>query len=386
MRTETVFPSYAQRVLVLLLVALPLLAAVRAFGHVGDERYGVTHFLFTYEYGFHRRALLGEILSWFLSPNYTILRIVGFAGSVAAILFAYAFFAKELFADFEKRAFAVFLLVGPAFAPHFARMLGPDSVSIILAIIALMALRWRPSDFMLLVFVTPLVIISLLIHEVFIATLYPLIFLIILFLWDRKKIGTVFLLSHLCIVIFSLLTILYFGDFDIDPYAYAQIVQSRSGYDPAIEAFEALSRSISEQFIFVRGEYTLGGILSIIISLGVSSPYIFAVTALAVFATRAVAMSGWQTILAMVILISPIALVIIGHDVMRWVSFACINVSLWAAFIYRMDHAAVGPTVRKAVRSEWFFVVFLWCLGIGAYQRTWGIVILENLTGWLLGT
>ena len=331
-----------------LLTALPVVAAMLWLGGAFHRSYGPTHYFLSYQHGFLKRALLGELLLPlpFISLH-TILAIelVIFA---AVVTVTYIVFRGTLFGTLEERALAAFLLAAPALLPHLAYLSGDlDSLLYICAVLAVGAFLVMPATAAVACAIA-LSIIALLIHEAFVLLFYPLLLAIMIDLCRRHRLRPGVVLAQLVVMAIVLLAILHFGKWSVPHPEYLAAAQQRTNMPLEGTVFLVLSNTLQQQLHFVAALYTKQLIAGVLLSCIVSAPY---------FATLVWLMQSALTVRGyteksrrnlLLLLCAPLLLLPLGHDVMRWVSAICINISLFLLYLYG---TAPDPAERRALTT-----------------------------------
>jgi hypothetical protein len=350
------------------LTALPILASLLWLGGTFHRTYGPTHYFLNYQHGFLKRALLGELL---LPLHFISLRAVlaiELAIFLAVVGVSYNVFRRTLFGTLEERALAAFLLAAPAFLPHFAYLSGDlDSVLYLCAVLAVGAFLTMPA-MVAAICAIALSIAALLIHEAFLLLFYPVLVAIIIDVCRRHRLRTGMVIAQLALIAIVFLAILHFGKWSVPHPEYLAAAQQRTNMPLEGTVFLVLSNTLQQQLHFVAALYTKQLIAGVLLSCLVSLPY-FAM--LVWLLQNALAVRGyakktrWNLLL---LLCTPLLLLPLGHDVMRWVSAICINVSLFLLYLYS---TAPDPAERRALTTWTATPVYPAMLGytfaLGAY-------------------
>ncbi|MFL6427239.1 MAG: hypothetical protein ACJ71S_03265 [Acidobacteriaceae bacterium] len=351
-----------------LLTALPVLASLLWLGGTFHRAYGPTHYFLNYRHGFLKRALLGELLLplHFISLR-TILAIelVIFATVIAV---TYRVFRRSLFGTLEERSLAAFLLAAPALLPHFAYLSGDlDSLLYICAVLALGAFLTMPANAAAGCAVA-LSLVALLIHEAFLLLFYPLLLAVMVDLCRHHRLRRGLFIAQLILIGIAFFAILHFGKWSVPHPEYLAAAQQRTNMPLEGTVFLVLSNTLQQQLHFVATLYTKQLIAGVLLSCLVSLPYF----AMLVWLTQgALAVRGytdrfrWSLLL---LLCAPLLLLPLGHDVMRWVSAACINVSLFLLYLY----STVSESTERRPLTGWtrtplYPAMFGYTLVLGAY-------------------
>ncbi len=330
-----------------LLTALPVLASLPWLAGTLHRAYGPTHYFLSYEHGFLKRALLGELL---LPLHHIGLHaILGIEVVIFAIVVAitYLVFRRALFGSVQERALAAFLLAGPALLPHFAYLSGDlDSLLYCCAVLAVAALLEMPGT--LGAFCTiVLSIVALLIHEAFLLLFYPLLLAIMIDLCRRHRLRAGTVLAQLAVVTIAMLAILHYGKWSVPHPEYMAAAQQRTDMPLEGTVFLVLSNTLHQQLRFVAALYDKRLIAGVLLSCLVSLPYFAALIWMlrGTLATRGYTRKSRWTLL--LLLCAPLLLLPLGHDVMRWVAAVCVNISLFLLYLYGTGE----PNERRALTA-----------------------------------
>ena len=143
----------------------PALKSLRA-----PSRWAATHFLFSYNAGFAKRSLFGEVLRWTLGDQRFH---YGTLATMAWLSFGALSLAIAALAARHKSVFLPLLLIGPAGSYLFLYIGYLDQLHYFLAIVAVLAMFKRPKARHLIFVATATV--SFLIHEAALLTTVPLL-------------------------------------------------------------------------------------------------------------------------------------------------------------------------------------------------------------------
>lgn len=370
---------------------LPFFLCLTFLGsNLAGRTYGPSHWFATYQHGFLRRALVGEIFSriGFLSSR-TILGIE-LATFTLAFSLTTLVFRRVLFGSLAERRLAAFLLAAPAFLPHMAFMDGELDNFLYLAILVGAVALIRLGNLAGLVIATASTLIGLLIHEAFALMFYPLILVLAADLVHRRRLMIRWAATHVALVLASFLAIIHFGKLPGSPGQWISAAQQRTDMRIDGTVFLVLECSLRDQLNFVRHLYTPKVVGSILLTLALSIPYGIVLWRLVRTACIYRRYSIAHARCLLVVFAAPLSLSLLGHDVMRWLSAMCINVSLYLLLIYRST-PRVGssdtPDLHKAL-TAWtslpvYAATLLYVLALGP----WGIAgnrLLSNI-GSLLG-
>lgn len=349
-----------------LLTALPVLASLPWLAGTLHRAYGPTHYFLSYEHGFLKRALLGELLPLHFISLHAILAIelVIFAVLVAL---TYIVFRRILFGSVQERALAGFLLAGPALLPHFAYLSGDlDSLLYCCAVLAVAAFLEMPGTFATFCAIA-LSIVALLIHEAFLLLFYPLLLAIMIDLCRRHRLRAGLVFAQLVVIAATMLVILHYGKWSVPHPEYLAAAQQRTDMPLEGTVFLVLSNTLQQQLRFVAALYDKRLIAGVLLSCLVSLPYFAVLLWLlrrALGARDYTIKSRWTLLL---LLCAPLLLLPLGHDVMRWVAAVCVNVSLFLLYLYRTGTRAERSTLTGWTATPLYGALFAYALALGPF-------------------
>jgi hypothetical protein len=354
-------------------------------GNLAGRTYGPSHWFATYQHGFLRRALVGEVLSriGFLSSR-AILGIELATFTLAFSLTTVAF-RRILFGTLAERRLAAFLLAAPAFLPHMAFMDGELDNFLYLAILVGAVALIRLGNLAGLAIATASTLVGLLIHEAFALMFYPLILALAADLVHRRRLRTRWVVIHVALVLASFLAIIHFGKLPGSPGQWVSAAQQRTDMRIDGTVFLVLACSLRDQLNFVRHLYTPKVVGGILLTLTLSIPYGIVLWRLVCTACVYRRYSIAHVRCLLIVFAAPLGLSLLGHDVMRWLSAMCINVSLFLLLIYRTTprvNTSDTPDLHRALTS-WtslpaYTATLLYVLALGP----WGIAgnrLLSNI-------
>ena len=364
---------------------LPLLLALRYLNSQSDSRtYGPSHWFLTYQDGFVRRGLIGQCFAQvaFLSWHRIFLLEAALLLTVTAL--TYMVFRRSLFGTLDQRRFAAFLLAAPAFLPHLAYLGGEmDSFLYIAALLGAVALV-RLSSSIGLVIASVCAILGLLMHEAFLFLFFPLLLILALDLVHRRRLSPILLCFHIATVSVAFAVIVHFGRLHASSLEWIARAQQRTNMPIEGAVFVALHNTFAEQLRFVAHLYTPKLLAGIIAALLLSIPYGLILFRLTHAALRRRGYSTRLTRVIILLFLLPLALVPLGHDVMRWFSAIAINVSLFLLFLAEESFPSreePGPPLTASL-THWtstpiYAATLLYLTALGP----WGIASNRLLSG-----
>jgi hypothetical protein len=356
---------------------LPFFVCLTLLGtHPATRTYGPSHWFVTYQHGFLRRALVGQVFSRFGYLTGRSIHMIEAAIFVLACALTALAFRRILFGSLAERRFAAFLLVAPAFLPHMAYMDGElDNFLYIALLLGAFALM-RLSNPLGLAVATACTIVGLLLHEGFALMFYPLVLVLAADLVHRGRLKAIWVGLHLAVVVAVFAAVIHFGKLHGTPQQWIAAAQQRTDMPIDGTVFLVLQSTLGAQLQFVRRLYSPQVVGSILLTLAVSIPYGIALWRLV---RTACVFRGYSTVHTRAVLLlfaAPLGLALLGHDMMRWVSALCINVSLYLLLVYKSTPRVADPDVpdlHKAL-TNWtgipaYAATLLYLLALGP----WGI-------------
>ncbi|MBV8631464.1 MAG: hypothetical protein JOZ83_11100, partial [Silvibacterium sp.] len=276
------------------------------------------------------------------------------------------------------------------FLPHMAFMSGELDNFLYLTILVGACALMRFDNLAGLAIATAAAIVGLLIHEGFALMFYPLILALAADLVHRGRLRLQWIAAHFIIVLAAFLAIVHFGKLPGEATQWIAAAQRRTDMHVDGTVFLVLRLSLRQQLEFVRQLYTPKVVSSILLTLALSIPYGIVLWRLVRTACIYRRYSITHARLLLLVFAAPLALSLLGHDVMRWVSAMCINMSLYLLLMYRSEmpvHDPDTPNLHNAL-TGWtalpvYSATLLYMLALGP----WGIAgnrLLSNI-GSLLG-
>jgi hypothetical protein len=355
----------ADRSSVTIWIGWPVLALLGAIsvlkGLRMPSRWAVTHYLFTYQLGFMKRGLWGELLWLALgvrTSNYFVLAAVGVA-VLAAWLVVFVRICRQVPASQDRVPLLILVLASPALAffAHLAGYLEQIDYLVLLAIV--LAARRRSSGVLLALAFAAAAILPL-VHEASIFWVAGLSMLAILAsrgdgLRDlRTRTRAIALLAVVWIA--STMAVLTLGR--MTPERAAALRDDRVGFfqlRPRIDAFDALATSLGADWSEMRARWARADVeIDMLLSIAVFAPAALGLGAIAVRRARAidptVRAQRAAVALTVVAIAAPLALNIMGRDEHRWNGLAALNAGL-AALLLVSTTAEPAADAARASRA-----------------------------------
>jgi hypothetical protein len=248
--------------------------------------------------------------------------------------------------------------------PHLAYLTGfPDPVLVVLTIGAINLLL-RPSAVGILLGVTPLVMASLFIHEGYIIQLYPGIAVIgarVAIAHPRLRLS---MAIHLLATLACLAFLVAFGRLDADGGTYLSYAQSRTDLALAPDAFIPITFDLHQQWHYCLARMSPATIAGFVVTMVTSLPYFLLLGWIHFRIARHLEIPFRQARWELAAFAMPFGLMVVGHDWMRWVSFASMNVTLVIGYRYLRHGDVLRVHLGQLVTTAWFQIGLLWTLVI----------------------
>ncbi len=325
----------AQNNLPLILLVLGVLAALRNIKLV--SHWHMTHWAFTYEHGFIKRGLIGEITSRvFGTVTPTIINSLSWGIMLllaAALIYLFIKPALE-----SKRVgawlFAIVAVTHSGTIPHFEIDIGRfDHINLLILIVCLFVIR-QPSSVLRFAVIPLLCLTGLLVHEAFFFMFLPLIFAI-WFYEERCKIWPKLL------ILFGLITIAWaiakYGILsNITADDYIRQLKNRHIFHIAKDSVDVLFRglkgnlafNLKDFFSYLRPNITHHIVFALTL---LPSLILFKKLICGISFHASACENRWLALLVAAAL-APITLYVVATDHFRWWSIAITN--LFIVFSY----------------------------------------------------
>jgi hypothetical protein len=363
--------------LVLFIIGIiPLLQTIHYLGDAPGMAYGYSHLFITYDQGFSKRALYGTAFSFMNFISKDAAKLIGFAAVALVVIMIYWLFRREIFHSTQRSILFSFLLSGSGVLPHLSFISGFLDVPMFALLTMSLILLRRSTSFISIISVGLLSVFGILMHEAYFLMFYPL--LLAIYITDTRLNRDAFIwpaVSTMIVVAAFILTIKY-GNLKVDPQVYFDIARLRTDIKLNKDAFFVNNNSFGNQLSYLVNQYDIKSISGISLTLLTSLPYLFALYTILLMLLKIISKipnlkTEYGSYILTSILSAPILLTFIGHDVMRWVSAACINISLFVAY-----HIARGEDDGKEFAASfcgdlasrnWFYACFIFSIVIGPF-------------------
>jgi hypothetical protein len=351
-----------------LFVAL-LFAMCRLVAFLPSEinSFATSHYLFSYAAGFHKRALLGSLLGLLFDRLDTATLYAISLCTLAIFVVALLIFLRHVLLTSSTMLILGVVLVGaPAALPHFAYAIGYfDSILVICALLALGLLASPLQDWLKVPLAFLPCVFGVLTHESFALAAFPLVAAASLVARTAPR----KLIWSLTIAVFVLtVAVQVVGHPTIALEEYMQWAAVRTDTQVNADAFELLYFQPRENLYYLLRHYSsVTTDIRLLAGLIVPIPYFVMLRDLYTKAADASAMTKGTRLAVCVCIFAPVVLALVGFDVLRWVSFVCLNCSILICEYARRDGSgAAAEVVSRYVRSSRFVLLALLSFSLGA--------------------
>jgi hypothetical protein len=361
--------SSAERLHWAWLSVVPVFAVCRlvAFLPPMINNFATSHYLFSYVAGFHKRALIGSLLGlyfdWLSAAAIYAISLGTLAIFVVTLL---VFLRRVLLASATMLILGIVLLGSPGVLPHFAYAIGYfDPILVICAMLALALLTSALPDWLKVPLAFLPCAFGVLTHESFALAAFPLVVACSLIARSPKRTA----IWSLAIAVFVLtIVVQVIGHPSIALDQYMQQAAARTDTGVNADAFELLYFQPGENLYYLlRHYFSITTDVRLLAGLIVPIPYFLMLRDLYRRAVGASAMTAGTRPVVCACIFAPVVLALVGFDVLRWVSFVCLNCSLLIFEYVRSDASgAVAEAVTRYMRSTRFVLFALFSFALGA--------------------
>lgn len=361
------FKSVGWSAILLLITAFVVVGGLRV-----DREWALTHWLFSYEFEFLKRALVGELwrqLDW--PAGLSDLQLAAGVVLAALVTLLFVFYTVPAWVSPSSGQglwlFAVLAVCCPATLANMAYDFGRfDQLNFLLALAAIGVVAWRNSVFTGTVLLV-LMSISILIHE---AALFMFVPVVLAFWYWRYPTRT-----QLIVVAFVLSLLLMLTTFvwqrghmsGMDMPSYMALLAQQHGtwvLDGSVSVLFRNSVEANFQFTVQRAFSTRYLRDHVWMFLFVLLPLILLLKPVFLTALRHLPRSA--IVLLSAALVGPLMLMPIGHDYFRWWSIGITNALLVVAlFICRYDQVSQELSTMMERRRRWVWAIVLLFLLVG---------------------
>ncbi|MFT0772862.1 hypothetical protein [Psychrobacter aquimaris] len=310
------------------------------FGESYLSSWRYTHYLFSYESGFVKRGLIGELLSVLsIKPSYSTINYIAYS-SVFILIFAVFFILKKLW-DTNKNNYGFFLLLlfittSPATLQHFFYDVGRFDIYIYTGVIALLYILDSVSTITKFLTVNLFLSLFILIHEAAFFIVAPMIFMY----WyykDSSKQSLALQIISFFFIFFLTYLVATNGDYTSLPLqAHVKKLVSNYGGKVVENSVAVIHKSDLQYNIYMTFErsFTLKRLLHHLIFLLCMLPSAYLLFGLYKKASQRITLEIKILLLSGM---SPLALYPLGYDHFRWWSLAITNIMLIILFLCLND-------------------------------------------------
>jgi hypothetical protein len=348
-----------------------LLGAINSYGPI-SLNYGFALYFLTYQHGFVKRGLVGEMLSPFHWLPRTRLMAAEYAFLAAAFTLTYVVFRPLLFGDAAERRFSAALLCAPALLPHIGYLFAqPDVMLYILLLLCVWLFLGAP---LVAAAVASCAIccVALLGHEAFSLMFYPLIAAILLHLVLRRRLHWTVAVVHAGVFAAAFVAVMHWGTLKVSPDTILAEAQARTDVGIQSQVFDVMASNLAAQEALVRRMYSPSVLRGLALTIVLTAPYLWLLVGLVDRILNAANAGRLQRRVTIAMFASPLLLFAFGHDTTRWISAMCIDATLFVFFAYQTE---AGGSAARAVLRTWamgptFVPWLIYLVGIGPYGAT----------------
>lgn len=317
----------------LLLAIFAILVSFKALP-VNISTWCLTHWLFTYKYGFIKRGLIGTLVSTFNpSPSFNSLVVCSVIVN-AILLFALLVYTAPMLRD-NSNAWFLFLLLffGSSAVQNFSYDIGRfDQFGLLILLVALVILKNKPAFQCLII---PLCALGILIHESFFLAFFPFILAATL---HKKQNHLALTLTFFVLIVFSLAMV--FGGASIDESSYTTALASKTDFAPVDLSIATLYWRLKDNVAYSIGSlFNKETLIYHVWLLLWQLPVLMGLCAVirSVYMTARQLKETYSFALLFACSLSPLALYPVGKDFYRWIALAMTNLFLLTIFLSTKD-------------------------------------------------
>jgi len=348
-----------------------LLGAINSYGPISFN-YGFALYFLTYQHGFVKRGLVGEMLSPLHWLPRTRLITIEYLFLAAAFGLTYVVFRALLFGDAAERRFSAALLGAPALLPHIGYLFAQPDVTLYLLLLVCVWLFVRARPVVATAASWAICCVALLEHEAFSLMFYPLVAAILLHLVLRRRLHWGFAAGHVVLFATAFLVVMHWGALKVSPDTVLAEAQARTDVAIQRQVFDVMASTFAQQEALVRRMYTPGVLRILAASVLLTAPYLWLLGRLVLQTLEASNARRLQRGLTLGMFAAPLLLFAMGHDTTRWIGAMCIDATLFLFFLYltEPDGSAARTTLRNWATGRSFVPWLIYLVGIGPYGAT----------------
>jgi hypothetical protein len=368
MHTPTQSASSPER----LLSWAPLfLGAINSYGPVAFN-YGFALYFLTYQHGFVKRGLLGEVLSPIHWLPRSRLLLIEYLFLALAFALTYGVFRSLLFGTQAQRRLSAALLGAPALLSHIGYLFAQPDVTLYILLLLCIWLFLRFQAVTAALGSAILCCTALLVHEAFCLMFYPLIAAILLRLAQRRRLPWVIPAIHVLLVSAVFAAVMHWGQLHTSPHTILSEAQARTNIGVQRQVYDVMASNFREQEVLVRRMYSRGVLWTLAATIAISAPYVFLLLRLLNRTMCRTGASNAQRALTMLMFASPLLLCALGHDTTRWIGAGCMDATLFLLFIYMTEPEESGAReyLDSWTKGRSYVPWLVYLVGIGPYGAT----------------
>jgi len=305
--------------------------------------------------------VLGALYGYLPGSTIYALSLGMLAAFIVALL---AFMRRGLLASNESLVLGLVLLGAPAVLPHFAFSIGYfDPLLVICALATLTVLDSKLPDGLKLLLACVPCAVGILTHESFLVAAFTLV-LASTVLHGKSARWPIWALTALIAVV--TVGVQLSGHPSIPMDQYMTEAAARTDHAPDPEAFRLLYFSLRDNFVYLAHHYSsVFTDARLVAALIVPIPYFVMLNDLFRLAVRATDATPTRAWLAGLMVLAPLALILVGFDALRWVSFACLNCSLLVFEGLRSEDPEAREALTLYLHSPRFRILALLSFTLG---------------------
>ena len=345
--------------------------AINSYGPI-HLNYGFALYFLTYQHGFVKRGLVGEMLSGIQWLPRTSLMLIEYAFLAAAFALTYVVFRTVLFGDTAERRLAAVLLSAPALLPHLGFLFAQPDVLLYLLLLLSLWLLLRGSTIVAVAGSCVLCCIGLLGHEAFCLMFYPAIAAVLLHLVLRRRLHWAIAAAHVAVFTATFVCVMHWGTLKVSPDTILAEAQSRTNVGIQRQVYDVMASSFREQEALVRHLYSKDVLRILALTILLTTPYLWLLGRLVYGAMTHMGTGRAQRVITLLLFGSPLLLCALGHDTTRWMGAVGIDATLFVLYLYLTE--SEGSAARKYLRgwamSRTFVAWAIYLVAIGPYGAT----------------
>jgi hypothetical protein len=346
---------------------IAIFAAYRLLPYLPDSvnPFAATHFLLSYAVGFHKRALLGTTLSWLLPrPTARDIYAISLVILVSFALCLMLFMKRVALMSRVNLVVVLVLLGAPGLLPHSAYALGYLDPILVICGLSAAAILWAPITVPLRIPIAlALCAVGTLTHEAFLFVAFPLVAMRTLVRQGDGR-GPVYVLG---VATLALTVIQFLVHPLVSPEQYLAHAAARTEMRLDPDVIQLLYFSMPDNLLYLARHYaSVMTDLRLLAGLIVPIPYFLLLSDLFRIAATALQLSGALRLWALACILAPLTLTLVGFDTLRWISFACLNCSIFVHECMREDgFGTLQQSLDRYVSSARFALLALFSFSVG---------------------